>query len=156
MTLCLSLGIKKATTTVIAHPALMLTPVFSFWTFGPPTSGGCCAYKKAEPKIYLSFKLTWINSLLTLCGSFGVVAIYETVISIDPPWDLSYLDSGVANSIFAYFLIITLPLFALAAICLLLIQFLDRCSCCCCKCFKENCLPMTEKVVYDTENPLSY
>ena len=151
MTLCLSLGIKKATTTVIAHPALMLTPVFSFWTFGPPTSGGCCAYKKAEPKIYLSFKLTWINSILTLCGSFGVVAIFETFLNTYPHRDPYYV-----HALFSYFLIFTLPLFALAAICLLLIQFLDRCSCCCCKCFKENCLPMTEKIVFDTENPLSY
>ena len=153
MTLCLSLGIKKATTTVIAHPALVLTPVFSFWTFGPPTSGGCCAYKKAEQRMNLSFRLTWINSLLTLCGTVGVVAIHETFISTYHPWD-PYMDGW--DSLFHFFLIGTLPLFALAAICLLLIQFLERCSCCCCTCFKENCLPMTEKIVFDTKNPSSY
>ena len=148
MTLCLSLGIKKATSTVIAHPAFVLTPVFSFWTFGPPTSG-CCVYKKAEQRIHLSFRLTWINFILTLSGSFGVVAIHETFISIYPPWDpyWGYL------SVFIFY---TMPLFALAAICLLLIQFLERCSCCCCTCFKENCLPMTEKIVFDTKNPSSY
>ena len=146
MTLCLSLGIKKATTTVIAHPALMLTPVFSFWTFGPPTSGGCCAYKKAEQRIHLSFRLTWINYILTLSGSFGVVAIDEIFLKVNQlGWD-----SDLANISF----FITLPLFAIATICLLLIQFLDLCSCCCCTCFDENCLPMIEKVVYDTENSL--
>ena len=147
MTLCLALGIKKATSTVIAHPALVLTPVFSFWTFGPRKSGGCCAYKRAEPGICVSFRLTWFNTILTLFGMFGVVAIHDTFIIGTNPLPLSLL---------RWMFQILFLMFAPAAICLLLIQFLDKCACCCCRCFKENCLPMTEKIVYDTENPLSY
>ena len=175
MTLSLSLGIKKAATTVIAHPALVLTPVFSFWTFGPRTSGRCCAYKIAEPKICLSFRLTWINSILTFCGTFVVVAITYHIKTLrlsdnQLPSSLSLIQKMVELSVmeldlcqdylirdrcldlmfvgdFGY-----LFSFAIATICLLLIQFLDKCSCCFCRCFKESCLPMTEKNFYDTEN----
>ena len=168
MTLCLSLGIKRATQAIIALPALILTPVFSFWTFGPQSSGGYCAYKKmARQNIELSFRLTWINTLLTLGGSFGVAAIIynlekatrqENQLSMD---QLNFCDSLHVNHsscleitrIFSYSYLLV---FGFALIPLLLIQFLDKCSCFCCRCFKENCLPMTEKSVYDTENPLSH
>ena len=139
MTLCLSLGIKKATTTVIDQPAFILTPVFSFWTFGPCTSGGDCSYKKTEPKLCLSFRLTWVNYILTLGGSCGLMAPFFLFSNADP------------NILFVF---VTLPLYAIATISLLLVQFLDQCLCCCCRCFKDNCLPLTEKNVYDTENPL--
>ena len=146
MTLCLSLGIKKATATVIAQPALVLTPVFSFWTFGPCTSGGCCPYRKTEPKLCLSFRLTWVNCILTLGGSYGLMAIFQYLIS--PRVDWYTRDFNVV------FVFVASPLYALATLCQLLIQFLDKCLCCGCRCFKDNCLPLTEKIVYDTENPL--
>ena len=170
LSLYLSLGIKKATSTVIALPALVLTPVFSFFTFGPHKSGGCCPYKKSEQKICLSFRLSWINAVLTICGISGAAAaIYhlETIRLSDK--QLSKIDLNTCAAIkvkdnecleflldiwgnFNYIFYI----FGLASICLLLIQFLDRCSCLCCGCFKEHCLPMTEKSVHDTENPLSH
>ena len=59
-----------------------------------------------------------------------------------------------ASFLIQSFLIIYLPLFALAIICLLLIQFMDKCSFCCCRNCKENCYPMTEKIVLNTELPL--
>ena len=147
MTLCLCLGIKKATLTVIAHPALVLTPTFSFWTFGPRRSGGCCAYKMTEPRICLSFRLTWMNSVLTLFEMLGLMAISETFIN----QSRSFL-----SFVYGLFVLINVPIFAAAVICLLFIQFLDKCECCCCGCFEENCLPMTEKTNLDTEKPLSY
>ena len=168
ITLCLSLGIKRATQAIIALPALILTPVFSFWTFGPQSSGGYCAYKKiARQNIEPRFTLTWINTLLTLGGSFGVAAIIyklekatrqENQLSMD---QLNFCDSLHVNhsscleitQIFSYSYLLV---FGFALIPLLLIQFLDKCSCLCCGCFKEHCLPMTEKYVYDTENPLSH
>ena len=48
------------------------TPIPTHGLIGPCTSGGCCAHKKAEPKICLSFRLTWLNigSLVFLRSSF--------------------------------------------------------------------------------------
>ena len=153
MTLYLALGIRKATSTVIAHPALIMTPIFSFWTFGPVKSGGCCAYRRSEPKICLSFRLTWFNAVLTFCGTFGLVVAYEAFIKTEYSWSLNGVISPYDPVLFL-FLIAFLPLFAFAVILLLLIQFMEKCSCCCCCCSKDECYPMTEKVVHDTENPV--
>jgi len=135
LTLCLALGFKKAIKSIIAQPALIMTPIFSFWTFGPVKSDSCCAYKRSEPRICLSFRLTWFNAIWSFCGTFGMVVVHECFISWHP-W---------SSGIFNLFLIAYLPFFALAIICLLLIQFMDKCASCCCRCCKNNCYPMTEK-----------
>ena len=142
LTLCFALGIKKTIKCIIAQPALILTPIFCFWTFGPVKSDGCCAYRRSESKICLSFRLTWFNAIFSFCGTLGMVAVYESFITGRAPW--SYVD--MVLSIYLY-----LVLFALAIICLLLIQIMDKCSCCCCCCCKDKCYPMTEKIVLDTE-----
>ena len=134
----------KAIKSIIAQPALILTPFFSFWTFGPVKLDGCCAYRKSESKICLSFRLTWFNAILSFCGILGLVVVHESFIS-GCPWTMD------PCSLLGHFLIIYLPLFALAIICLLLIQFMDKCSSCCCRGCKDNCYPMTEKIVFDTE-----
>jgi len=143
-TLCFSLGFRNAMSTMIDHPALVLTPAFSFWTFGPVRANGCCTYRRNEPKICLSFRLTWVNAFLTLAPMIPLIIseyfrIYE---------------EGIVG------IIMWLTL-ASSIISLLLIQFLDKCKwlccgclCCCCwKRYEDCCFPMTQKLVYDTENP---
>ena len=124
----------------------------------------------AEKKISLSFRLTWINTILTLGGSFGVAATifyFETITRSENQLLKDQLNFCDAISVTLDKCLEILQLidimsycylfvFGLALIPLLLIQFLDKCSCFCCRCFKENCLPMTEKAVYDTENPFEY
>merc|ERR1712223_1724192 len=73
ITISLALGIPKATATIIKFPAFVLTPAFTFWTFGPVASTACCIYRKNEPKIHLSYRFTWINALLTSCISGGLL-----------------------------------------------------------------------------------
>ena len=190
-TFCFSLGVKKAVSTIINHPALVLTPTFSFWRFGPVRADGCCAYQRKESKICLSFRLTWVNTLLTFCG-MATLFLYPLFIfqskeeygewasapldvwmfipfkdyrSLDEELkDISYFDYLANNFIQLveenYSGLAALS-FAFAIISLLLIQFLDKCKwlccgclCCCCwKRYEDCCFPMTQKLVYDTENP---
>ena len=145
-TLSCSMGIKKSLSTVIDHPALVLTPAFSFWTFGPVRADGCCAYRRKEAKICLSFRLTWFNTFLTFCGMLALLLITIMIIP-ERRRDLLWSLFGLC-------------FFAGAIICLLLIQFLDKCKwlccgflCCCCwKKYEDCCFPMTQKIVYNAEN----
>lgn len=136
---------KKATRLFISDPAFVLTPVFSFWTYGPMTSGGCYAYGITEPKISFSFRLTWVNSFVTIVGTFGVVLLHDFSIRMG----ISHLftaESWLGNQSFLlFFFTYPLPLFALAIICLILVQHLEKCSSCYCECFTDNCLPLTDK-----------
>ena len=154
LTLCFALGIKKAIIRVVAHPALVLTPFFSFWTFGPVKLDSFCTYRRSETKICLSFRQTWLNAILSFCGTFGMVALHETFYAQNP-WKINLslilAKKGTDVEVLSWFLVAYLPLLAISIICLLLIQFMDKCSSCCCQSCKENCYPMTEKKVLDTE-----
>jgi len=142
----LSLGMRMASRLFISDPAFLLTPVFSFWTYGPTTlGGGCYAIGIPEPKISLSFRLTWVNSFLTIVGPFVVVMSYDFLIT-ENITTLFTADSFLGNQSFLLFFIsYPIPLFSIALTCLLLVQHLGKCSGSCCKCFTENCLSMTVK-----------
>ena len=140
ITICLALGIRKATSTLIKFPAFVLTPAFTFWTFGPVASTSCCIYRKNEQKIHLSYRLTWINAFLTSFIAGGLLA-YRVEISNH------YELRGVLPSIVIGFGI-TLALLALSFLTLIFIQCPGKCSCLCCS---ESCLPMKPKAIYNTE-----
>ena len=101
--------------------------------------------RKNATNISFNFKRTWINSFVTIAGTFGVVVIYKFVISKNITFVYG-ADSWRGNHGFMHFFFtFSLPLFAFAILCLILVQHLAKCSCCCCKCFTETCLPMTVK-----------
>ena len=131
-----ALGFRKATSAILAHPALILTPAFTFWTFGNDfrLCGNC---KKGLPRLGVSFRLTWINAIMSITEC--MILIIHFFPSVLPRLELEL------------FLSILLSLFGLSLISLLLIQFLDKCSSCCSGYFQRNCLPMYEKVVYDVD-----
>ena len=52
---------KKTLNTLLHYPPLILTPVFSIWTFGPPGPGFQC---KRQNMIKISWFLTWGNLIL--------------------------------------------------------------------------------------------
>ena len=85
-----------------------------------------------EPRLSVSFCLTWINAIMTVAEC--VVIPYLLV---------GHFGSLIYSGGLLGFMLITLAL----------IQFLDKCSCCCSDCFERNCLPMTKKIVYDPEKP---
>ena len=124
--LFLALGFKGATRTIATHPATLLTPVFTFWTFGPAKSGGC-AYRRNEKEICISFQLTWVNALLTTASSLVLSLICQYSFPIDPEalHNPDPVQPFMLNSTLGYFFLITLPLYANAVIFLFLIQFLN-------------------------------
>ena len=68
--LYLALGIKKGMSTIMMYPALVMLPALSCVTFGPVSEGRdiWSMYKKDEPKIQFSWRLTWVNMIMTICG----------------------------------------------------------------------------------------
>ena len=93
----------------MTHPAFLLTPAFTFWTFSPVKFG----VSSGDRKVGLSFRLTWINALLTTVTTLVLAVIGQFGFDLKEP-----------ASPLGYFFIFTLPCFAIAMICLLLIQFL--------------------------------
>ena len=64
-----SIGFKKTIKTITQFPALILTPIFSYWVFGPMESKSCsnlCC--RENSRLGLSFFHTWINAGLTIVG----------------------------------------------------------------------------------------
>ena len=56
VTILCTLGFTRGLATIAKYPAFVIMPVFTFWTFG------------GSSQIKLSFRLTWINTLITLAG----------------------------------------------------------------------------------------
>ena len=135
----MALGIRKATTTIIQFPAIVLTPAFTFWTFGPISSTSCCIYKKNEPMIYLSYRFTWINALLTSCITVGLLAYAWFYDYYRVMYEPEYYYSACA--------LVSLIWNQLSLITLAMIQCLGKCPCI----SKDKHLPMKPKVIYHTE-----
>ena len=66
-----AIGLKKSFKVCWKYPALVLTPVFGTWTFGPvhrsPCLSNCCP-RNERNSINVSFFHTWINYAITLAG----------------------------------------------------------------------------------------
>ena len=64
-------GPKRTLRLMFQFPALFLTPVFSFWTFGDKKGYFC--KDQINRKVQLSFTLTWINFSLTVIVNTGLL-----------------------------------------------------------------------------------
>ena len=127
MTIISAVGLKRGFYVVLKFPALVLTPMFSFWTVGPSgTSTACCGrFNCSNNELKVSFRQTWVNVIISTFGCVSYVAIF--------------LDTELLFWYFLYHRVIPfLVLYFLGAVFpLLLLQFLDKCKKCCCAC----CLP---------------
>ena len=65
-----TIGSKKSCKMILQYPGLILTPIFSYWTFGDPK--GCCK-RNPENKLRVSFRLTWGNLIITSIGTIAVI-----------------------------------------------------------------------------------
>ena len=66
-----SIGLKKSFKVCWKYPALVLTPAFGTWTFGPVHRSQClsnCCPRNERNSINVSFFHTWINYAITLVG----------------------------------------------------------------------------------------
>ena len=145
-------GLKNAWKVITKFPAMIIIPMFTFWTFGPVMSNFSCKginYKTEADRIKISFWLTWINILLTVCGamifsriSVGGKSSMDNNISIFVPvWIGMLID-------FLY--VVFIPL---AIMIVIFIQFVDKCnfSCCCNYCL-SNCFPVKKLTYLDVNN----
>ena len=79
-------GFKKTAKLVWQYPAMLLTPIFSFWTMGPKKTASskkaCCGcWSSNDMRIGISFFYTFVNILITISGSlFGILIIYQNPI----------------------------------------------------------------------------
>ena len=144
---------------IYKYPALLLTPVFSIWTFGPFNLKNCFYCQRTEHKKYLkiSFAMSWGNFTLTaftfvisclIIYYFNFSIYYSTNHMID-----FFIDKGCGYTppigiMSLLFQIITL-------ITLLLIQFCKNCNCCF-SCNRnwchDNCFPILMLTMLDPEN----
>ena len=150
---------RKGTSAILAHPALILTPAFTCWTFGnefllscsATQAEACCICQRGAPQLRVSFRLTWINALMTITGCLVWTSrFYGRNATLD-----SFTHLLTAPNLGTY-ITMTCPYLLVSLITLLLIQFLDKCTNCCCGCFKQNCLPMYEKVRYDGKTAIAH
>ena len=132
-----SIGFRKTLKTIVNFPAIILTPAFSYWVFGPVESFRCPTWcRGGNSKLGVSFTHTWINVGLTVLGQ---VIFSFTVLS-----------STKHSTAFLY---VSLPLHAFSIIMLILLQFLQKCNCCTC-CTTGCCESITQRTLLDVDNPL--
>ena len=92
-----TLGFKKACKACFNCPALVLTPCFGTWTFGPAvqnneSASNCCMSFESN-KISASYKHTWVTFGITLIG-----AIVTFVVGYERPWaKLSHFGDDVTQ-----------------------------------------------------------
>ena len=74
-----AVGFTATMSLVFEYPAMVLLPVFSYWTIGPPDTGRLCfkPSSRSHSVIGVSFFYTLLNCLMTIiCSS---LSIYFTI-----------------------------------------------------------------------------
>ena len=131
-----SIGFRKTLKTVVNFPAIILTPAFSYWVFGPVETFSCLTWcRGGNSNLGVSFTHTWINVGLTVLGQvIFAFLVYR-------PGD------GYGDGVL---LIISLSIHAFSIIMLILLQFLQKCNCCTSSC----CESITQRTMLNVDNPL--
>ena len=131
-----SIGFRKALKTVANFPAIILTPAFSYWVFGPVETFSCPTWcRGGNSRLGLSFLHSWMNFTITVLGQLVFLIL------IDPSYSLPR------------FLIFSLPFHIFGAIMLILLQCLQKCNCCTC-CTSSCCESITQRTLLNVDNPL--
>ena len=68
-----SIGLENSLKIIFQYPALILTPVFSCWTFGDPKA--CCKRNHGN-KIKVSFTLSWGNMIITTVAHLALFLVH--------------------------------------------------------------------------------
>ena len=131
-----SIGFRKTLKTVINFPAIILTPAFSYWVFGPVETLSCPTWcRGGNSRLGLSFFHSWMNFTITVLG--------QLVFTI-----LTFQRDGLSN-----FLAFVCSVHIFGAILLILLQFLQKCNCCKC-CTSSCCESITQRTLLNVDNPL--
>ena len=130
-----SIGFQRTIKTIANFPAIILTPVFSYWVFGPIEGFSCPTWcRGGNSNLGVSFLHTWINVSLTVFSQlmFSIIVFFT---------------SNGGLSMFAY---TSLPCHILSIIMLILLQCLQKCNCCTSSC----CESITQRTLLNVDNPL--
>ena len=68
-----SLGFKRTLKVIIDYPAIFLMPGFAFWTFSGIKVDEPCLVCKQTRRIAVSFRMTLVNIILTMCVTSGCI-----------------------------------------------------------------------------------
>ena len=129
----ISLGLKRAISTVVRFPPIVLAPTFSHWTIGPIIK--TCGIGRSQ-QLSISFRLTWANIFLNL------IMIKVTKVLLYNPHNTQYTKWSHISVLVC---VIGVPF-------LILIQFLDGCMCslpCCSTCCQSKCFPVKKLTFLD-------
>ena len=143
---CMS-PIKNALNTLLHYPALILTPIFSIWTFGPPALG--FQYKR-QNLMKVSWLLTWGNLILNTMEILILIGIAY------PNRHQKFLDCGFIPFIFTWDTRLFLPLIFLILtwITLLILQTSFNNENLCCNWCQSKCFPVFEETYLDINKPI--
>ena len=127
------------------YPAMVLTPILSFWTLGPVnknrSSRSCCGYgSRSDSIIGVSFFYTTLNAIISIsCGLFCTIFTYKNFFNFDS--SRCYVYGGTTDcDLFLIGTTIISPLLFVACICILFLRF-----------WKLQCcgVPLTNKKNFD-------
>ena len=164
-----TLGFKKAAKACFNYPALMLTPCFGTWTFGPAvenneSTSNCCGSCKCN-KLRASYKHTWISFAISLVG-----AIVTFVVGYEKSWlKLSDFGRDLARHRWETIpvLISWVLIIVILPILIVFVQGVDKCyNCqftisvndfskakiCSITCCPTDCFPVVERIKLDVDN----
>ena len=154
--LVLTVGPRRALSTMKTYPAIVLTSCFSFFTVGPvATASSCSAHFNGERrKIRISFFHTWINVIITFAFMFIMPSASSMDFASLSVKNNHLLDIDDYDFLLRLISLTSVPILLLGGVLpLILIQLLDKCQCCCCNsCLTNNCLPIKNLAILDVDN----
>ena len=153
-----TLGFKRAFKVGLKYPALVLSPCFGSWTYGPiiyASSSKCCMLSCKSNQISLSYFHTWMNYGLSWIGGIATFFyVYDGLPAFEEDVELIFKDgfniwARAISVLLSWFLtIFVLP------ISIGFVQTVDKCcNCCtCCPCCPAGCFPVIRKTKLDVDN----
>ena len=127
-------GFRKGLSLFVKYPALVLMSTFSFWTVGSADQQSkCCCPGSSRGKIMISYKNSWINVAITVCG-IGIIVTF------------------VKKHDYLLYLIISGPPLVFSIICFILVQTCPQSKANCCQSFNTNCCPLSHRTVMNIED----
>ena len=107
---------------ILRYPAIALTPIFSYWTFGDPdvieAAAAGSTIRNPDIKLKVSFRLTWGNAILTTFGNLGLFLVHIFTRDLSTNW---FNENVLLHSISVLFTV-------LSWITLIILQNLPRCQ----------------------------
>ena len=134
-----AIGFKITLKVLGQHPALLLTTVFSNFTFGPNQIKCCSRENETNPNyLKVSLPLTLVN--------FGISSLEICFIWI-------YKAIRLGKFFTETDIIFVIPCSIINFFTLLLLHLVPKCKACCCQCCQNHCYPVHQLIALDPNQP---